>query len=64
MLRIGFWWTGALIRRSEGLLPKRIVFGSIEGVAKRGRSGNESGLTAWRATPGRSVSRVAGKPWR
>ena len=34
-------WAGALIRTSGGRLPKRIMFGNLEGAVLRGRSGKE-----------------------
>ncbi|CAN0463846.1 unnamed protein product, partial [Ascophyllum nodosum] len=38
-------WVGALIRMSGGRLPKRIVFGNLEGAVRRGRGGNEKEWT-------------------
>ena len=38
-------WTGNLIRMSGGRLPKRIMFGNLEGAVRRGRSGKEKGVT-------------------
>ena len=32
---------GALLRMSGGRLPKRIVFGNLEGAVRRGRGGKE-----------------------
>ena len=32
-------WVGTLIRMSSGWLPKRIVFGNLEGAVRRGRVG-------------------------
>ena len=32
-------WAGTFIRMSGGRLPKRIVFGNLEGAVRRGRSG-------------------------
>ena len=47
-------WAGAIIRMSGGRLPKRIVFGSLEGAVRRGCGGKEkSGPIAYRATFGR-----------
>ena len=34
-------WMGTLIRMSRGRLPKRIVFGNLEGAVRRGRGGKE-----------------------
>ena len=34
-------WGGALIRMCGGWLPKRIVFGNLEGAVRRGRGGKE-----------------------
>ena len=34
-------WAGAFIRMSGGRLPKRIVFGNLEGEMRRGRGGKE-----------------------
>ena len=34
-------WAGALIRMSDGRLPKRIVLGNLEGAVRRGRGGKE-----------------------
>ena len=34
-------WAGTLIRMSGGRLPKRTVFGYLEGAVRRGRGGNE-----------------------
>ena len=34
-------WAGTLLRMSGGRLPKRIVFGNLEGAVRRGRSGKE-----------------------
>ena len=34
-------WAGTLIRMSGGRLPKRIVFGNLEGAVRRGRGGKE-----------------------
>ena len=34
-------WAGALIRMSGGGLPKRIMFGNLEGAVRRGRGGKE-----------------------
>ena len=34
-------WAGTLIRMSGGRLPKRIVFGNLEGAVRRGRVGKE-----------------------
>ena len=36
---------GALIRMSGGRLPKRIVFGNLEGAVRRGRGGKEKEWT-------------------
>ena len=38
-------WVGALIRMSGGRLPKRIVFGNLEGAVRRGRGGKEKEWT-------------------
>ncbi|CAM9796722.1 unnamed protein product [Ascophyllum nodosum] len=38
-------WTGALIRMSGGWLPKRVVFGNLEGAVRRGRGGREKEWT-------------------
>ena len=34
-------WTGTLTRMSCGRLPKRFVFGNLEGAVRRGRGGKE-----------------------
>ena len=34
-------WAGTLIRMSDGRLPKRIVFGNLEGAVRTGRGGKE-----------------------
>ena len=34
-------WAGTLIRMSGGRLPKRIMFGNLEGAIRRGRGGKE-----------------------
>ena len=38
-------WAGALIQMSGGRLPKRIVFGNLEGAVRRGRGGKEKEWT-------------------
>ena len=38
-------WAGTLIRMSGGRLPKRIVFGNLEGAGRRGRGGKEKDWT-------------------
>ena len=38
-------WAGTLLRMSGGRLPKRIVFGNLEGAVRRGRDGKEKGWT-------------------
>ena len=38
-------WAGTLIRMSGGWLPKRIVFGNLEGAVRRGRGGKEEEWT-------------------
>ena len=38
-------WAGALIRMSGGRLPKRIVFGNLEGAVRRRRGGKEKEWT-------------------
>ena len=38
-------WAGTLIRTSGGRLPKRIVFGNLEGAARRGRGWKEKEWT-------------------
>ena len=38
-------WTGTLLRMSGGRLPKRIVFGNLEGAVRRGRGGKEKEWT-------------------
>ena len=38
-------WVGALIRMSGGWLPKRIMFGYLEGAVRRGRGGKEKTWT-------------------
>ena len=50
-----FLWAGTLLRMSGGRLPKRIMFGNLEGAVQRGRGGKEkeSGPTVYRATSGR-----------
>ena len=50
----GLLWAGTLIRMSVGRLPKRIVFGNLEGAVQRGWVGRrKSGPIAYRATSGR-----------
>ena len=38
-------WAGTLIRMSGGRLPKRIMFGNLEGKVRRGRGGKEKEWT-------------------
>ena len=38
-------WAGTLIRMSDGRLPKRIMFGNLEGAVRRGRGGKEKEWT-------------------
>ena len=38
-------WAGSLLRMSGGRLPKRIMFGNLEGAVRRGRGGNEKEWT-------------------
>ena len=38
-------WAGTLIRMSGGRLPKRIVFGNLEGTVRRGRGVKEKAWT-------------------
>ena len=38
-------WAGMLLRVSGGRLPKRIVFGNLEGAVRRGRGGKEKEWT-------------------
>ena len=38
-------WAGTLIRMSSGRLPKRIVFGNLEGAVRRGRGEKEKEWT-------------------
>ena len=40
-----FLWAGTLLRMSGGRLPKRIVFGNLEGTVRRGRGGKEKEWT-------------------
>ena len=40
-------WAGALIRMSGGPLPKRIVFGNLEGALRRRRAGKEKEWNAY-----------------
>ena len=40
-----FLWAGTLLRMSGGRLPKRIVFGNLEGAVRRGRGGKEKEWT-------------------
>ena len=40
-----FLWAGTLIRMSGGRLPKRIMFGNLEGAVWRGRGGKEKKWT-------------------
>ena len=40
-----FLWAGTLIRMSGGRLPKRIVYGNLEGEVRRGRGGKENEWT-------------------
>ena len=48
-INIRLLWAGALIRMSGGRLPKRIVFGNLEGAVQRGRGGKEK-AEDWKAT--------------
>ena len=38
-------WAGTLLKMSGGRLPKRIVFGNLEGAVRRGRGGKEKEWT-------------------
>ena len=38
-------WAGTLLRMSGGRLPKRVVFGNLEGAVRRGRGGKEKEWT-------------------
>ena len=38
-------WAGTLIRMSGGRLPKRIMFGNLEGAVRRGRDGKKNKWT-------------------
>ena len=38
-------WAGTLLRMSGGWLPKRIMFGNLEGAVRRGRGGKEKEWT-------------------
>ena len=38
-------WTGTLLRMSGERLPKRIIFGNLEGAVRRGRGGKEKEWT-------------------
>ena len=38
-------WAGMLLQMSGGRLPKRIVFGNLEGAVRRGRGGKEKEWT-------------------
>ena len=38
-------WAGTLFRMSGGRLPKRIIFGNLEGAVRRGRGGKEKEWT-------------------
>ena len=38
-------WAGTLLRMSGGRLPKRIVFGNLEGAVRRGQGGKEKEWT-------------------
>ena len=40
-----FLWAGTLLRMSGRRLPKRIVFGNLEGAVRRGRGGKEKEWT-------------------
>ena len=40
-------WARALIRLSDGWLPKRIMFENLEGATRRGRGGKEKEWTDW-----------------
>ena len=40
-------WAGTLLRTSGGRLPRRIVFGNLEGAVRRGRRGKEKEWTDW-----------------
>ena len=48
-LRTGrlFLWAGTLIRMSNGRLPKRTMFGTLEGATRRGRGRKEKEWTDW-----------------
>ena len=39
------FWAGALIQMSGGRLPKRIMFGNLEGAVRRGQGGKENECT-------------------
>ena len=55
-------WAGTLLRMSGRRLPKRIVFGNLEGAVRRGRGGKEKEwTTASRATSERLAYRGTGK---
>ena len=38
-------WAGTLLRMSGGRLPKRVMFGNLEGAVRRGRGGKEKEWT-------------------
>ena len=38
-------WAGTLLQTSGGRLPKRIIFGNLEGVVRRGRGGKKKEWT-------------------
>ena len=40
-----FLWAGTLLRMNGGRLPKRIMFGNLEGAVRRGRGGKEKEWT-------------------
>ena len=43
--RLLWLWAGVLIRMSGGRVPKRIVFGNLEGAVRRGRGGKDKECT-------------------
>ena len=46
-------WAGTLLRMSGGRLPKRIMFGNLEGAVRNGVGRRKNGPTVYRATSGR-----------
>ena len=64
-------WAGAFIRMSGGRLPKRIVFGNLEGAVRRGRGEQEkewtdcieSDIRAFGVTGDRKATALKAEVW-